>query len=210
MSLLQDIKQTVIDMDKEKSAKLVNQALDKGSDAEEILNEALTPAMDQVGDEYEKGNLYVPEMLMSAEAMKAGMELLRPLLAEADVKPAGKVVMGTVEGDLHDIGQNLVSMMLEGAGFEVINLGAEVTADKFIAGVRENDANLVGLSALLTTTMTHMPEVIEALQEAGVRKQVKVMVGGAPVTQEYASEIGADGYAPDAASATKLAKKLAS
>ncbi len=206
--LLEEISEKIIGMEPEKVGELTQKALDEGLDPEKILKEGMIPAMDQVGDEYERGDRYVPEMLISAEAMKEGMKLLRPLLAEAGVESAGKVLMGTVEGDLHDIGQNLVSMMLEGSGFEVINLGAETPADKFVEGVKENQADLVGMSALLTTTMTHMPEVIEALQEAGLRDKVKVMIGGAPVTQDYADEIGADGYAPDAASAVKLAKGL--
>jgi 5-methyltetrahydrofolate--homocysteine methyltransferase len=147
-------------------------------------------------------------MLLSAEAMKGAMGLLRPLLAESGVEPAGIVVLGTVEGDLHDIGQNLVSMMLEGAGFEVTNLGAETPAEEFVEAVKENDANVLGMSALLTTTMTHMPDVIEALEEEGVREQVDVAIGGAPVSQDYADEIGADGYAADAAAAVNLVKDM--
>lgn len=210
MSILDDLKGAVIEMDPDKAKELAQEGLDGGMDAEELLNKALIPAMDVVGDEYEKGERYVPEMLISAEAMKEAMTLLKPLLAEAGVESAGKVVMGTVEGDLHDIGQNLVSMMLEGAGFEVCNLGAEIPAEKFIEAVRKNNPHLLGMSALLTTTMTHMPEVIQALDENGLREKIKVMVGGAPVTQDYADEIGADGYAPDAASASKLAKRLKS
>lgn len=208
MAFFEDIKQSIISMEPEKTAKLVEQALNEDLDPEKILQQGMVPAMDQVGDEYEKGERYVPEMLISAEAMKEGMKILKPLLTEAGIEPAGKVIMGTVEGDLHDIGQNLVSMMLEGAGFEVYNLGAETPADEFIEAVKEKGPHLIGMSALLTTTMTHMPEVIEALQENGLRKKVKVMIGGAPLTQDYADEIGADGYAPDAASATKLAKRL--
>lgn len=208
MSVLEDIKESVIGMEGEKTEGLTQKALEQNMDAEEILNKGLIPAMEVVGDEYEEGNRYVPEMLLSAEAMKNALEIIKPLLTEAGVESAGKVVMGTVEGDLHDIGQNLVSMMLEGAGFEVHNLGAETPARDFIKATKESQANIVGMSALLTTTMTHMPEVIEALEESELRNQVKVMIGGAPVTQEYADEIGADGYAPDAASATKLAKSL--
>lgn len=208
MSLLDDLTQSVIDMDVERASELASRALDEGVEAEEVLNQALVPAMDVVGEQYEQGERYVPEMLLSAQAMKAAMEILRPLLAESGVEPKGRVVMGTVEGDLHDIGQNLVSMMLEGAGFEVHNLGTEVPADRFVAGTKEHNAHLVGLSALLTTTMTHMPEVIQALQENELRGRVKVMVGGAPVDQGYAEEIGADGYAPDAGSAVKLAQRL--
>jgi len=208
MALYEDLKVAVIDMEVERAVELTKKALDEGKKAEDIMNSSLVLAMDIVGEQYDKGEKYVPEMLLSAKAMKAAMELLRPLLVESGVKMRGKIAIGTVEGDLHDIGQNLVSMMLEGAGFEVINLGAETPADTFVESVKENKPDIVGMSALLTTTMLHMPEVIDALKEAGLRDQVKVMIGGAPVTQEYADEIGADGYAPDAASAVKLANKL--
>jgi len=208
MAVLEDLKAAIVDMEVEKVAELTQKALDDGLAAEKILDEALVPAMAIVGEQYERGEKYVPEMLLSAQAMKRAMELLRPLLVSSGVKMQGRVVMGTVEGDLHDIGQNLVAMMLEGAGFEVCNLGTDVSAEEFVKAVREHEANLVGLSALLTTTMVHMPEVIDALKEAGLRDQVKVMIGGAPVSQEYADNIGADGYAPDAASAAKLAKQL--
>jgi len=208
MALYEDLKVAVIDMEVERAVELTKKALDEGRKAEDIMNSSLVPAMDIVGEQYDKGEKYVPEMLLSAKAMKAAMGLLRPLLVESGVEMKGKIAIGTVEGDLHDIGQNLVSMMLEGAGFEVINLGAETPADTFVESVKENKPDIVGMSALLTTTMLHMPEVIDALKEAGLRDQVKVMIGGAPVTQEYADEIGADGYAPDAASAVKLANKL--
>lgn len=208
MGVLEDLKRSVIEMKVEKVTELTQKALDEGLGAEEILNKALVPAMDVVGEQYERGERYVPEMLLSAHAMKGAMEKLRPLLAKSGVEPKGRVVIGTVEGDLHDIGQNLVSMMLEGAGFEVYNLGAEVPAERFVEGAKEREADLVGMSALLTTTMIHMPEVIEALKGNGLRDRVKVMIGGAPVTQEYADEIGADGYAPDAAAAVKLAERL--
>ncbi len=208
MGVVDDLKQSVIDMEVEKATALTQQALDEGMEAEKVMNQALVPAMDAVGEQYEQGERYVPEMLLSAQAMKGGMQLLRPLLAESGVEPKGRIVIGTVEGDLHDIGQNLVSMMLEGAGFEVTNLGAETPADTFVSSVKDNNADILGLSALLTTTMTHMPEVIDALQEDGVRETIKVMVGGAPVSQDYADEIGADGYASDASSAVKLAEEL--
>ncbi len=208
MGVLDELKQSVIDMEVESATELTQKALDEGMDAEKVLNEALVPAMDAVGDQYEKGERYVPEMLLSAQAMKGGMQLLRPLLAESGVEPKGRIVIGTVEGDLHDIGQNLVSMMLEGAGFEVTNLGAETPADEFVSSVKDNHADILGLSALLTTTMTHMPEVIDALKEDGVRDNLQVMIGGAPVSQDYADEIGADGYASDASSAVKLAEQL--
>lgn len=206
--ILEDLGQAVFDMDEDTTVELTEEAIDEGLDPEVILNDSLVPAMDEVGEEYEKGERYVPEMLLSAEAMKGAMELIRPLLAESGVEPAGIVVIGTVEGDLHDIGQNLVSMMLEGAGFEVINLGAETPAEEFVEAIKEHDANVLGMSALLTTTMTHMPDVIEALEEGGVRDQVDVAIGGAPVSQDYADEIGADGYAADAAAAVNLVKDM--
>ena len=206
--MLDKIKQAVLAGEMEGIAELTNQALAQGIGAREILDQALTPAMDIVGEEYEKGDRYVPEMLISAETMKGAVTILKPLLVEAGVKARGKVVIGTVEGDLHDIGKDLVAMMLEGAGFEVVNLGVEVTSEEFLKAAKEHETDIIGMSALLTTTMIHMPEVIDALQQAGLRDRVKVMIGGAPVTQGYADKIGADGYAPDAASATKLAKSL--
>ena len=206
--MLDKIKQAVIAGEMDGIAELTNQALAQGIGARDILDQALTPAMDIVGEEYERGDRYVPEMLISAETMKASVAILKPLLVEAGVEACGKVVIGTVEGDLHDIGKDLVAMMLEGAGFEVVNLGVEVTAEEFLKAAKEHEPDIIGMSALLTTTMIHMPEVIDALQQAGLRDRVKVIIGGAPVTQGYADKIGADGYAPDAASATKLAKSL--
>ena len=206
--MLDKIKQAVIAGEMDGIAELTNQALAQGIGARDILDQALTPAMDIVGEEYERGDRYVPEMLISAETMKASVAILKPLLVEAGVEACGKVVIGTVEGDLHDIGKDLVAMMLEGAGFEVVNLGVEVTAEEFLKAAKEQKPDIIGMSALLTTTMIHMPEVIDALQQAGLRQQIKVIIGGAPVTQGYADKIGADGYAPDAASATKLAKSL--
>jgi len=207
-SLLKRVKRAVLDGDGDKTIELTKEAVSQGLRAPQILDEALTPAMDIVGEEYENGDRYVPEMLISAEAMKSAMVVLKPLLADAGVKARGKVVIGTVEGDLHDIGKDLVAMMLEGAGFEVVNLGAEITAEEFVKAAKEHKPDIIGMSALLTTTMIHMPEVLDALQQAGLRDQIKVMIGGAPVTQGYADKIGADAYAPDAASATKLAKSL--
>jgi len=206
--MLDKIKQAVLAGDMEGIAELTNQALAQGIVAGEILDQALTPAMDIVGREYEDGDRYIPEMLISAETMKGAVLVLKPLLVEAGVEARGKLVIGTVEGDLHDIGKDLVAMMVEGAGFEVINLGAEITAEQFVNAVKEHKPNIIGMSALLTTTMIHMPDVIDALKQAGLRDQLKVMIGGAPVTQAYADKIGADGYAADAASATKLAKSL--
>ncbi|MGC9529546.1 MAG: corrinoid protein [Candidatus Bipolaricaulaceae bacterium] len=206
--MLEELKAAVLEGNAQRAAQLTTQALQAGSDPGELLNQVLVPAMDTVGAEYERGDRYVPEMLISAEAMKAAMQVLRPHLAEAGVKARGTVILGTVEGDLHDIGKNLVGMMLEGAGFEVVDLGTEVTADQFVQAVEEHEPDLMGMSALLTTTMVRMPEVMEALQRAGRRDGLKVMIGGAPVTKEYAEQIGADGYAPDAAAAVELAKRL--
>jgi 5-methyltetrahydrofolate--homocysteine methyltransferase len=206
--MLDKIKQAVLAGEMEGIVELTNQALAQGIGAREILDQALTPAMDIVGEEYERGDRYVPEMLISAETMKGSVTVLKPLLVEAGVKACGKVVIGTVEGDLHDIGKDLVAMMLEGAGFEVVNVGVEVTAEEFLKAAKKHEPNIIGMSALLTTTMIHMPEIIEGLKQAGLRDSIKVIIGGAPVTQAYADKIGADGYAPDAASATKLAKSL--
>jgi 5-methyltetrahydrofolate--homocysteine methyltransferase len=187
---------------------LTQQALDEGLTAAEILNGGLVVGMDRVGTDFKSGELFVPEVLIAARAMHAGMDILRPLLAESDVPSAGKVVIGTVAGDLHDIGKNLVVMMLEGGGFDVVDVGIDVGPEKFVEAVKTEQPDLVGMSALLTTTMPSMEKTIDALAEAGVRDSVKVMIGGAPVTQAYANEIGADGYAPDAASAVDLARAL--
>jgi 5-methyltetrahydrofolate--homocysteine methyltransferase len=206
--MIEAIKQAVLDGDRAKVIEQTAAALDAGTQPKEILDQALTPAMDIVGEEYERGDRYVPEMLISAEAMKGAMKTLRPLLAEAGVEPRGRVVIGTVEGDLHDIGKDLVVMMLEGAGFEVSDLGVEVSSESFVEAVRETHPNILAMSALLTTTMTYMPTVVDAVKNAGLRDGVRVIVGGAPVTQAFADQIGADGYAPDAASAVKLAVSL--
>jgi 5-methyltetrahydrofolate--homocysteine methyltransferase len=208
MSFLQGITQSILEYQPEKASELTQQALNEGTSASEILNTALIPAMDAVGKNYEAGEIYVPEMLMSAKAMKASLAILRPILAETGIESAGKVVIGTVQGDLHDIGQNLVSIMLEGAGFEVVNLGIDNSPDAFVHAVKESGATIVALSALLTTTMVQMPSVLEALKEADLRDQTKVIIGGAPVTQDYADKIGADGYAKDAAAAVSLVRDL--
>ncbi len=186
----------------------VKEAVEEGTTPEVVLNEGLIKAMDEVGTRFEAGEFFVPEMLIAARAMKAGIAILRPLLAEAGIEPVGKVVIGTVSGDLHDIGKNLVGLMLEGAGFEVIDVGTDVSADSFVEAVQNEKPQLLGLSALLTTTMPGATEVIQKLNEANLRDSVKVMVGGAPVTQAYADQIEADGYASDAASASKKAKEL--
>lgn len=185
-------------------------AVEDGILAETILNQGLIPAMDEVGSLFEKGEYYLPEMLVSAQTMKECLRFLRPLLIESDVPPVGKVVIGTVKGDLHDIGKNLVGMMLEGAGFAVTDLGTDVSPDQFIAEVKETKPDIVAMSALLSTTMVQFKTTIEALKEAEVLECVKVFVGGAPITEAYAKEIGADGYAPDASQAASLAKKMIS
>ncbi len=208
MSMLDDLRQNVIDGNAQTVPPLVKQAIDAGLPPEQILNQGLIAGMSEVGRLFEMGEFFVPEMLISARAMKAGLELLRPALAAANVQAIGKVVIGTVQGDLHDIGKNLVGMMLEGAGFEVIDLGTDVSPAKFVAAVKQHQPNLVGLSALLTTTMPKMKATIEALQEAGLCHSVKVMIGGAPVTAKYAGDIGADIYAPDASSAATRARQV--
>lgn len=186
----------------------VKAALEAGVSAAEILNEACIAAMAEVGRQFETGEKFVPEMLISARAMKAGVKILQPHLVDAGIEPVGKVVLGTVKGDLHDIGKNLVGMMLEGAGFEVIDLGVDVSPDEFVEAVKMHQPGFVGLSALLTTTMPGMEATVEALEEVGLREGMVLMVGGAPVTQEFADEIGADLYAPDASAVASRAKAL--
>jgi 5-methyltetrahydrofolate--homocysteine methyltransferase len=188
--------------------KLVQEAIAENIPAEHILKEGLISAMAEVGRLFESGEYFMPEMLIAARAMKSGLTLLRPHLIAANVHAVGKVVIGTAQGDIHDIGKNLVGMMLEGAGFEVIDLGVDVPSEKYVQAVRDHHPDLVACSALLTTTMLRMKEMITALDEAGLRGQVKVMVGGAPITESYAKDIGADLFAPDAASAASRAKEL--
>jgi 5-methyltetrahydrofolate--homocysteine methyltransferase len=190
------------------TADKVAQALEANVPAEDILQKACIPAMGEVGRLFEIGEKYVPEMLISARAMKAATDLLKPYLLQANVQALGKVALGTVAGDLHDIGKNLVGMMLEGAGFEIVDLGTDVAPGKFIAAVQEEGVQIIAMSALLTTTLPSMQATIDALVEAGLRDEIKVLVGGAPVTQEYADGIGADGFAPDASSAARKAKEL--
>ena len=204
---LEEIKRSIVDMEDQQAVALTRKALENHP-AEEILNQALIPAMEVVGNEYEQGKKFIPEMLLAAEAMTAALDLLKPALARSDVKKVGKVVMGTVEGDVHDIGQRMVCIMLEGAGFEVHSLGADVPAVDFIEAVKARNPDILGMSALLTTTAPHMKGVIEALKQHGLRDSVKVMVGGAILNQRLADEYGADGFAPDAASATRLARSL--
>ena len=186
----------------------VEKALAAGIAPDVILKEGLIGAMGEVGRLFEENEYFVPEMLVSARAMQNGLAVIKPFLAESGAKPTGKVIVGTVKGDLHDIGKNLVAMMLEGAGFEVIDMGTDVTPEKFVKGALEHKPQVVGMSALLTTTMPSMGTTVKALVEAGIRDQVKVMIGGAPVTDAFAKQIGADGYAPDASSAVRMAKSL--
>jgi len=207
MAVLEDIYQSVIDGDMSGATDGVNKALEEGVGAAEILNKGLIAAMTEVGRLFEGGEYFVPEMLIAARAMQTAVAILKPKLLEADIKPLGKVVIGTVKGDLHDIGKNLVAMMLEGTGFEIVDMGTDVSAEKFVDAVKEHEAQFIGLSALLTTTMPAMRTTIEALKEAGLKEQVAVMIGGAPVTQNYADEIGADIYAPDGPSAARKAKE---
>ena len=189
-------------------ASLVPQALDAGASAEEILNQGLLAGMSEVGEKFKENKVFVPEVLLAARALNKGLELIKPLLAQEGAKPIGKAVICTVKGDQHDIGKNLVKMMLVGAGLEVTDLGVDVAPERVVAAVQEQGARLVVLSALLTTTMRNQKAVIDALTEAGLRDQVKVMVGGAPVTQEVADEIGADAYTPDAATAATVARQF--
>lgn len=210
MDLIQRISEELQRGNYNEVSKLVQEALKGGVAPDRILKEGLIAGMEVVGERFRKEELFIPEVLVAARAMHAGMEVLRPVLVETGVKPIAKMVLGTVRGDLHDIGKNLVGMMMEGAGIEVIDIGIDVPSEKFVEAVRSNQAELLGLSALLTTTMPRMKEVIESLIAANVRDRVKVVVGGAPVTDKFAKEIGADGYAPDAASAVELVKSLLS
>jgi len=192
----------------EEVKKLTQGALDAGEKAESILKDGLLPAMEQVGVKFKNNEIYIPEVLIAARAMHAGMAILKPILSKSSVSAAAKVIVGTVKGDLHDIGKNLVVMLLEGGGFEVVDLGVDVSADKFVEAIRTHQPKVVGMSALLTTTMREMKSTLEAIQEAGMRGKVKTIIGGAPVTERFAKEIGADGYAPDAASAVDKVKSL--
>jgi len=206
--ILQQIASNLYDGEDEAVAELVQKALDQGMGPNDVLQGGLIAGMDEVGRDFKAGDLFVPEVLIAARAMHAGMGVLRPLLAEGDVPSAGKYLIGTVKGDLHDIGKNLVKMMLEGAGFETVDLGTDVEPQAFVDAVKEHRPTMLGMSALLTTTMVQMRATVEALEEAGVRQTVKIMVGGAPVTEAFAQEIGADAYAPDAASAVDVARAM--
>jgi len=208
VTVLEQMQENVVAGNESKVVELTQKALDEGIAPEKILNGGFVPGMEIVGRKFQENEIYVPEMLMSARAMKAGMKLLEPFLTEAGIEPIGKIVIGTVKGDLHDIGKNLVAMMLEGGGFEVIDAGVDVSPQKFMDLVKENKPDILCLSALLTTTMTEIKNVIEAFKEKDLRDDVKIMVGGAPLTEEYSKEIGADGYSSDAASAVNIAKEL--
>jgi 5-methyltetrahydrofolate--homocysteine methyltransferase len=204
---LKQLYEAVVNGDAKATQVLTKQALADGVDPLKLVNEHMVPAMDEVGRRFEANEYFVPELLISARAMKAALELIRPLLTARGDQPLGRVAIGTVKGDLHDIGKNLVGSLLEGGGFEVIDLGVNVTPEKFIATVNEKKANIIAMSALLTTTMPSMKTTIDALKQAGVREKVKVLIGGAPITQKYADEIGADGYSENAVGAVALAKK---
>jgi 5-methyltetrahydrofolate--homocysteine methyltransferase len=204
---LQPIYQAILDGVMASAQESVQAAVDAGVPAAEILNIALIPAMGEVGRLFEEGEYFVPEMLIAARAMKAGLAIIKPLLVDSGVEPVGTFAIGTVSGDLHDIGKNLVAIMMEGAGFEIVDLGTDVRVENFVAAA-QNGADVIGLSALLTTTMSNMSVIVKAIEAAGIRDQVKIIVGGAPITDEYAAQIGADGFAPDASQAVTLAKRL--
>jgi len=208
MATLNDLAQCVINGDVEQVKSQVQSLISAGTDPLSIINDGLIAGMNVVGTRFKAGDMYVPEVLMSARSMGFGVELVKPLIASGDMKSQGKVIIGTVKGDLHDIGKNLVTMMMQSSGLEVIDLGIDVPSEKFVDAVREHNPDIVGLSALLTTTMPAMKEVIELLVEEGLRSKVKVIIGGAPVTQEFANSIGADAYAPDAAVATDQCKEF--
>jgi 5-methyltetrahydrofolate--homocysteine methyltransferase len=206
--ILEQISTAVIEGDLGEIEDLTEDALDEGLSAEDVLNKGLMPGMDYVGVEFKAGNMFVPEVLRSAKTMQTSMDILKPLLAESGVAMMGKVLLGTVKGDLHDIGKNLVGMMCEGAGFEVKDIGKDIAPETFVEAVKAYEPDVLGMSALLTTTMRAMESTIKVLEEAGVRDRVKIMIGGAPVTQAFSDQIGADGYASNAAAAADLAKRF--
>lgn len=208
MSVLQQIAENLMKGKANDVKALVEKALAEGESPSKILNQGLLTGMSVIGERFKKNEVYVPEVLIAARAMKAGMSVLQPKLSAAGIQPLGVAAIGTVKGDLHDIGKNLVGMMLEGAGFKVVDLGIDCSPEKFVQGARDNKAAVIGVSALLTTTMTNMKAVVDAVKASDLAGTTKVMIGGAPVTQAFCDEIGANGYAPDAASAADLAKKL--
>ncbi len=208
MAILEELGKKLKEGDVEAVKDGIQEALDEGLEPKKILNEGLLNAMDEIGEKFSNNEVFVPEVLIAARAMNAGTELLKPKLIESGVEARGLVILGTVEGDLHDIGKNLVKIMLEGAGFEVNDLGTDVSAEEFVEAVKENDPDILAMSALLTTTMTNMEKVIEKLEEAGLRDDLYIMVGGAPITDEFANDIGADSYCKDAAEAGRDAKTV--
>jgi 5-methyltetrahydrofolate--homocysteine methyltransferase len=208
-TMFEQLSTAVLEGDFEKTPKLVQKALDQGLSSKDILDNGMVVGMNEVGVRFKAGAMYVPEVLQSAEAMQAGLKVLRPHLISSGAKLIGTIVIGTVQGDLHDIGKNLVGMLCEGAGFEVIDLGFNIKPEAFVQAVKEHQPQIVGLSALLTTTMRSMGHTIKALEEAGLRDKVKIMVGGAPVDAEFAKRIGADGYGSNAPAGADLAKKFA-
>ena len=210
MAKYQDLADSIIKGDNVKSKEIAQKLVGEGVSAVEILNDGLMPGMDVVGKKFKANEFYIPEVLIAARAMHAAMDIIKPLLSESDTDTKGKVIIGTVQGDLHDIGKNLVGMMLEGGGYTVVDLGVDIPSEKFVEEIKKNSVKLIGISALLTTTMTGMKTVIDALKADKETAGVKVMVGGAPLTQEYADSIGAAGYAPDASSAVDLANDLLS
>ncbi len=208
MANLSELYDAILKGNRDLAVNATTAAVEAGVDPQEIVSKYMIPAMDEVGKRFECNEYFVPELLIAARAMKSSLEIVKPLLVEAGAQAAGRVAIGTVKGDLHDIGKNLVAAMLEGGGFDIIDLGVDVSPERFVQAVSDKGANVVCLSALLTTTMPSMKTTIDALTEAGVRDKVKVLIGGAPVTQQYADEIGADGYGENAASAVTLARKL--
>jgi len=208
MTQIEELYQAVVTGNKKAAEDLTRQALETSVDPQLLIDDAMIPAMDEVGRRFEEDEYFVPELLLSARAMKSALELVNPLLSETGASRKGRIVIGTVAGDLHDIGKNLVSSLLQGAGFEVIDLGTDVSPEEFVAAVEQNDANLVGISALLTTTMPSMKSTIEALEAAGIRDRVKVLVGGAPLSADYAQKIKADAHADNATAAVRAAKEL--
>jgi len=208
MADLKKLHDAILTGDQKTAVAVTEEALAEKTDPQELINGAMIPAMNEAGNRFECEEFFVPELLLAARAMKGSLKLLQPLLAQSGAEPVGRVVIGTVKGDLHDIGKNLVSSMLEGAGFKVVDLGADVPADKFVAAIESEKPDIICMSALLTVTMPSMKSTIEALDSAGVRNKVKVLIGGAPVTAEYASEIGADGFADNASSAVAKAREL--
>jgi len=209
MTIFNDIAEALQNGDQQAVRDLTRKALDDGSKPADILSSGLIAGMDIIGEQFKNGDIFIPNVLIAARAMHTGLDILKPILAETGSKPVGRFVIGTVLGDHHDIGKNLVCMLMQGKGFEVVDLGTNVSPDKFVESVKDNEINILGMSALLSTTMSQMKDTIDKLETAGLRDKIKIMVGGGPLTQSFADEIGADGYAPDAASAAEKALELA-